>query len=201
MSSAGTEGVVSAGSSIAEGAAVGAMVGGAPGAIIGAGVGAIAGAFGFGSSKKKRKARRLARQSRQIQNLILRKNLVVEYVQASAVAAVNAQASGAGTQKTSSVLGVLSSIQTQALSNLKVNTELFKRSEKIEKLSEQAEKASAIQSGIMSAFSAVGNALAPFGGGDNGTASYLAQANRMGVSNPSVNLPQSPYRVSALNGQ
>lgn len=170
MASAGTEGVVSAGSSVAEGAAIGTMIAPGVGTAVGAAVGAIAGAFGFGSSKKKRKARRLAKQSRQIQNLILRKNMVVEFVQASAVAAVNAQASGAGTQKTSSTLGVLSSLQTQALSNLKVNTELFNRNEKITKLQEQAEKMSAIQSGIMSAVNAVGSAMAPFGGQGGGVA-------------------------------
>lgn len=200
MSSAGSEGAVSAGSSIAEGAAIGTVIAPGIGTAIGGAIGAVAGAFGFGAAKKKRKARKLARQSRQIQNLILRKNLVVEYVQASAVTAVNAQASGAGTQKTSSTLGVLSSLQTQALSSLKVNTELFKRSEKITSLQESAEKASAIQSGIMSAFSAVGSAMGPFGGGDNGTAAYLNKAGSMGVSNPSVNLPSSPYKVSPFSG-
>lgn len=203
MSSAGTEGVVSAGTSIAEGAAIGAAVGGPVGAVIGTGVGAIAGAFGFSSSKKKRKARRLARQSRQIQNLILRKNMVVEYVQTSAMSAVAAVGSGAGTQNTSSTLGVLSSLQTQALSNLKVNTELFKRNESITKLTEQAEKLSAIQSGIMSAFQGVTTAAGPFmGAGASSQKLYNAQAKGLGVHNPGVaGIPTSPYAITPFSGQ
>jgi gas vesicle protein len=169
------------------------------GTAIGAGIGAIAGAFGLKSSKKKRKARKLAKQARAIQNVILRKNMVVEYVQASANAAVAAEASGAGTQKTSSALGVLSSLQTQAVSGLKVNTELFNRNESAIKLQDEAEKLSAIQSGILSTFRAAGSAIAPFMGPSD-TSLYLDSARRMGVSNPQVNLPSSPYKITPFSG-
>jgi gas vesicle protein len=203
MSSAGTEGAVSAGTSIAEGAAIGTAIMPGIGTAIGAGIGAIAGAFGFGSSKKKRKARKLAKQSRAIQNLILRKNMVVEYTVASAMAAVGGEASGAGTQKTSTTLGVLSSLQNQAISNLKVNTELFNRNEKIEKLKEEADKLSGIQAGIMGAFQGVAGAMAPLGGGKLPTTEqYLTQARSMGVSNPgTAGIPTSPYTITPFSGK
>lgn len=205
MSSAGTEGVVSATNSIvsgvssgaAAGAAIGAAggpIGAGAGALIGGAVGIVAGAFGFGSSKKKRKARKLAKQSRAIQNLILRKGLVVDYIQQQAIAEVSAVASGAGTQNSSGINGVMASLMAQTKSSLKVNSELFSRNESIVKLEAQAEKMSAIQSGIgslmSSAESFVGSGAINFG---PSTASYVKQANAMGVHNPVFTPPASGF--------
>jgi gas vesicle protein len=165
------------------------------GAIIGGTLGAIGGVFGFGSSKKKRKARRLAKQSRAIQNLILRKGVVTDYVQQEAVAAMSGVASGAGTQSTSGVSGVMTSLQVQARSALKVNQELFRRNESIQKLEAQAAKYDALQSGIGSLISSAGSFLSS-GGIDwssskgtyaynaKATAGYTTQANAMGVHTP-----------------
>lgn len=198
-----SEDVFTGGTSVIGGAASGFAVAGPVGAVIGGAVGLVAGAFGIGSNKKKRKARRLAAQSRAIQNLILRKGLVVDYVQSSAVAAVGAVASGAGTQNTSGSMGVLSSLQTQALSALKVNTELFKRNESVIKLNEQAEKMSAISSGIMSAASSAGSLLASPGmswgaASASSTNAFTAQANAMGVHNPYPSTPKVTMNSSSF---
>lgn len=202
-----SEDVVTGGTSVIGGAGAGAAIGaeigalGGPigivgGAVIGGAVGLVAGAFGIGSNKKKRKARKLAAQSRAIQNLILRKGLVVDYIQSSAVAAVGAVASGAGTQNTSGSMGVLSSLQTQALSALKVNAELFKRNESVIKLQEQAEKLSAISSGIMSAGQAAGSFLASPGmdwGKAATTPKYVGNPTGYGGYSPSAPIQNTPF--------
>lgn len=158
MSSAGSEGIASAGSTVAQGAAMGAMVGGPVGAAVGGVVGAVAGIFGIGSSKRKRKAARLKRQAAALQNVQLRRQAIVEYIQAQSVAVVGLAGSGAGTGRSSGVGGVQASLRTQVGSNLKLNSELYQRGTRIDELDRKAAKGSMIQSGIMTAFEGLVNA-------------------------------------------
>lgn len=153
-SSAGTEGVASAAGSIGAGAAAGAMVGGPVGAAVGAAIGAVAGAFGLGASRAKRKAAKLKRQVRALNNVILRREAIVEYIAVSASLQVGIIGSGAGTGRSSGGFGVLASSRTQVAANLKSNKILYQKGTKIDKLERRAQKNSLIQSGIMEGFEA-----------------------------------------------
>ena len=161
--SGGQEGAASVVTNTAAGAATGFAVGGPVGAVVGGVIGFVSGVIGFGCSQKRRKAAKLKRQVRAINNVLLRRQAIVEYIAASAVSQVGIIGSGAGTGRSSGGFGVQASARTQVKSNLKVNRELYRRGEKIGKLEQQAASKQMISEGIMSAYQGVGGAYGAVG--------------------------------------
>lgn len=110
-----------------EGAAKGFAVGGPVGAVVGGILGGISGIFGNKTAKYKRKARKEEQRAIEIQQSVQRRNLVRSafIARSESLAAAAAQESG-GLQSSASK-GALSSIGSQAISNLKVFDALVAR--------------------------------------------------------------------------
>jgi hypothetical protein len=114
-------------SGAAKGAAAGAAVGGPIGAVVGGVFGAVAGIFGQRSSKYKRKARKEEQRAVEIQQSVQRRNIVRSAFIARSEGLAAAAAQESGGLQSSAAQGAISSVGTQAISNLKLFDALVAR--------------------------------------------------------------------------
>lgn len=115
---------------VLSGAAAGAAAGaafGPVGAIVGGALGAISGIFSNKSKKYKRKANKEEQRALEIQQSIQRRQIVRSAFIARSEALAAGAAQESGGMQSSTVRGALSSIGTQAISNLKTFDALVAR--------------------------------------------------------------------------